>query len=52
MWNLTRLACKVGRGSLPQIDLHLIKIDNVPFGISMIGAHNTDIKLLQLASLL
>ena len=45
-----RLLCIAGLAGLPQINLPLIKIDGVPFGVSIIGAAHTDIELLQLAS--
>lgn len=44
-----RLLCIAGLAGLPQINLPLIKIDDVPFGVSIIGAAHTDIELLQLA---
>jgi len=44
-----RLLCIAGLAGLPQINLPLIKIDGVPFGVSIIGAAHTDIELLQLA---
>ncbi len=44
-----RLLCIAGLGGLPQINLPLIKIDDAPFGVSIIGAAHTDIELLQLA---
>ena len=47
-----RLLCIAGLGGLPQINLPLIKIDNIPFGISIIGPTHTDMALLQLACML
>ena len=44
-----RLLCIAGLAGLPQINLPLIKIDDVPFGVSIIGAPHTDIEVLQLA---
>ena len=44
-----RLLCIAGLAGLPQINLPLMKIDGVPFGVSIIGAAHTDIELLQLA---
>ena len=47
-----RLLCIAGLGGLPQINLPLIKIDKVPFGISIIGPAHADMALLQIACLL
>ena len=47
-----RLLCIAGLGGLPQINLPLIKIDNVPFGISIVGPTHADMALLQIACIL
>ena len=44
-----RILCIAGLGGTPQINLPLIKIDNIPFGISIVGPTHTDMALLQIA---
>ena len=46
---LMGLTAMAGLAGLPQVHLPLLKVDGVPFGVSLIGPAGSDMQLLALA---
>jgi amidase len=47
-----RLLCLSGLSGFPQITLPLGSVDGAPFGISLLGPHGSDLKLIRLGRLI